>query len=120
MPGKHELTAQLLAFLYSDISGFSNISHKELGGFAKALLAIGAIIIIPVFIWSFPLFMLFCLVIISLVAAFYRVNRPRLTLTLKDELGMNQTVVFRMKKPEESFRGIYDAIVKAKKKQFEK
>jgi hypothetical protein len=53
----------------------------------------------------------------SLVGLMWRKNEHLLTLAFKDELGMEQTVAFKIKKTDKVHEEIYDRAVTARKKK---
>jgi hypothetical protein len=112
--GKH-----LLSIPYAEKSSVKNFPHKEFSTLAKVLLFLGAVFVV-VFFANILLFVVIGLLALGLIGLFYRRNKPQLNLTFKDELDMEQTVVFKMKKPEETLRAIYDRVVEAKKKRLGK
>jgi hypothetical protein len=50
------------------------------------------------------------------VGLLWRKKESFLTLTLKDELDMEQTAFFKMNKPEEALKAVYGRVVEAKKR----
>ena len=54
---------------------------------------------------------------VGLVGVLWRKKEFYLTLTFKDDLDMNQSIVFKMEKPEKAQRAIYDKVAEAKKKK---
>jgi len=110
---------QLLSIPYSEISSVKNFPHKEISTRAKVLLILGAMAVVVLFVYIL-IFVFFGLLVLGVIALALRKNKPHLTLTFKDELDMEQTAFFKMKKPEETLRAIYDAVVDAKKKRLGK
>ena len=91
-PRGKKLDAPFLSISYEDVSSIQNVPSERIS--TLRVLALG---IIPGLIW--------------------RKNEHCLTLTFKDELDMEQTIAFKMKKTQELHEEIYDRVVEAKKKK---
>jgi len=108
----------LFSIQYTEISGVQNLPNNGVSSTARTFLFLGAVLAILalLFLGMFGLFLGLFLVCLGLISLAFSHGKPHLTLGFKDELGMEQKAVFKMKKPDEALRAVYDRAVEAKKK----